>query len=720
MHTHSRSPRARLSRAVRLSLYGLPFVAGLPLATPPASAAEGGAHPMITTADAKTLDEIVVTGERIGYRANGTWTATKTATPLRDVPQSLSVVTDDQIADQAMQNMADVVRYVPGVQMAQGEGHRDAPVLRGNTSTADFFVNGVRDDVQYYRDLYNVERVEVLKGPSGMIFGRGSAGGLINRVTRQADWRNRRELGLTLGSWENRRLTADVGHAPGGTAAFRVTGLYEDSDSYRDHVGLERWAVNPTLTLRAGDATTITLGYEHFEDERTVDRGHPSYLGRPLALDAAAYIGQPATSQAEAAVDALDAGITHEFAGGAKLVNRTRYADYDKFYQNVFAGAYAPGDGTVAISAYNNLTTRRNLVNQTDVTFAFQTGAVGHTLLAGMEFSRQDTENFRQTGWFTDIGPDARSGAVTLPDTIYDGTVEFRQSATDADNRSVARAAAIYLQDQIAFSPRWLAVLGVRYDRFEADLDNHRSGESLSSSDDLMSPRAGVIYKPREDLSLYASYSLAYVPRAGEQLASLTADNRALDPEEFSNREIGLKWDFDERLSFTAAAYRLDRSNVAITDPDDPTRSLLVDGQRVQGLELGVSGQLTDAWQVMAGYAFQDSEVQTPGAQDGNALGKVPRHSASLWNRFDFNSQWGAGLGVVAQDSVYVSNDNAVVLPGYARVDAAVYYTVSPRLRLQLNVENLLDRAYYASAHSNNNIMPGSPRAARLGLAFSF
>lgn len=724
MHSTPRPTRARLSRAVRLSLYGLPLATALPLAATAASAADTDPTVMAVAAagaaDPRTLDGVVVNGERIDYRAEGTWTATKTPTPLLDVPQSLSVVSERQIGDQAMQNMADVVRYVPGVQMAQGEGHRDAPVLRGNTSTADFFLNGMRDDVQYYRDLYNVERVEVLKGPSGMIFGRGGAGGLINRVTRQANWLDNRKLSLTLGSWDNRRLTADFGHAPGETVAFRATGMYEDSESYRDHVGLERWAVNPTLSVRAGDATTITIGYEHFEDERIVDRGIPSYQGRPLALDASTYFGQPGSSPADATVDALDAGIEHEFTGGARLVNRTRHADYDKFYQNVFPGAYSPDTGTVSISAYSNRTARSNLINQTDLTFDFRTGAVTHTLLAGVEISRQETENFRQTGWFTDIGPDARSGAVTLPDTIYDGTVEFRQSATDADNRSVAKATAVYLQDQIAFSPRWLAVLGVRYDRFEADLDNRRSGESLSSSDDLVSPRAGLIHKPREDLSVYASYGLAYVPRAGEQLASLTASNRALDPEEFTNREIGLKWDFDDRLSFTAAAYRLDRTNVAITDPDDPTRSLLVDGQRVQGLELGLSGQLTDAWRVMAGYAFQDSEVRTPGAQDGNVLGQVPRHSFSLWNRYDFNDRWGAGLGVVAQDGVFVSTDNTVVLPGHARVDAAVYYTLSPRLRLQLNVENLLDRGYYASAHSNNNITPGAPRAARLGLDFSF
>jgi catecholate siderophore receptor len=703
---------ARLPRAVRSALYGLPLLAGLQTCSPLALAeASGGAL---------TLDRVIVVGERQDYRVDRTSTATKTDTPLRDVPQSITVVTEGLIDDQRMQSMADVVRYVPGVQMAQGEGHRDAPILRGNTSTADFFVDGVRDDVQYFRDLYNVERIEVLKGPSGMIFGRGGSGGLINRVTKQAEGSGIRELDLTVGSWGNRRLTGDLDHAVSDTAAFRVTGLHEDSDSYRDHGRVERWAVNPTLSFRASDATTFAFGYEHFEDDRTVDRGVPSFQGRPLPTGESTFFGQPEDSFSHARVDALTATVSHAFGDDARLVNRTRYADYDKFYQNVFPGTYDAASNQVAIVAYNNLTTRRNLLNQTDLTFSARTGGIGHTFLLGLELNRQETDNFRQTGYFPDVGSNATSAVVTLPDTIYTGPVVFRQSATDADNHGVAKTAAFYAQDQIEFSPHWQAIVGVRYDRFETDLLNRRDGTRLSSSDDLVSPRAGLIYKPREDLSLYASYTIAHVPRAGEQLASLTVSNRALDPEKFRNSEVGLKWDVNDRLSASAAVYRLDRTNVAITDPDNPARSLLVDGQRVQGMELGLSGKLTDAWQFMAGYAWQDSEVRTPGAQDGNELGQVPENSFSFWNRYDFTPQWGVGLGAIHQDRVYVSTDNTVVLPGFTRFDAAVFYTVSTNMRLQLNVENLFDETYFASAHSNNNIMPASPRAVRVGLDFRF
>jgi len=713
----SRVPSAStLSILVRAALYGLPLTLAL---YTPESAAQQAAD-----SSATTLDRIEVLGEKGRYDVPRVTTATKTDTPLRDIPQSITVVTEGLIRDQAMQNMGDVVRYVPGVQMAQGEGHRDAPILRGNTSTADFFLNGMRDDVQYYRDLYNVERVEVLKGPSGMIFGRGASGGLINRVTKQADWSNNRGgLNLTLGSWDNRRLTGDYNQALSDVAAFRVTGMYEDSDSFRDGVTLERWAVNPTVTFRTSEATTLAFGYEHFEDDRVTDRGIPSLLpvsGRPLPIDESTFFGNQALSPTWAEIDALSALVTHDFSADVRLVNQTRFANYDKFYQNVFPGAYTAATSRVAISAYNNMTERENLLNQTDLTFSVQTGSVKHEFLTGLELGRQVTDNFRETGFFPNVGPNATTDFVTLPNTIYTGPVVFRQSATDADNRSVAKNAGVYVQDQIEFSPHWQALIGVRFDRFEADLHNNRNGADLSSSDSLWSPRAGLIYKPQDSMSIYGSYTISYVPRAGEQLASLTPSNRNLDPEKFTNSELGFKWDLTDRLAFTAAVYQLDRTNVAITDPNNPAQSLLVDGQRVQGVELGLAGSVTDAWQIMAGYAYQDSEVQTPGAQDGNQLGQVPENSVSLWNRYDFNSQWGAGLGVIYRDDVYVSSDNAVVLPSFTRVDAAVYYTISPSIRLQANIENLLDESYYASAHSNNNIMPGSPRAFRLGIDWRF
>lgn len=682
----------------------------------------------VLAADAKKVElaPLKVESQASDYSAPRTRTATKTDTPLRNVPQAISVVTEKQIRDQSMQGMADVVRYVPGVQMAQGEGHRDAPIMRGNITTSDFFVDGMRDDVQYLRDLYNVERVEVLKGPSGMIFGRGSSGGLINRVTKQANWVDGNELGLTYGSWENRRITADFNQAVNDRFALRLTSLFEDSNSFRDYGEIERWALNPTASFAFSDATLVEVGYEHFEDDRTVDRGLPSYTkpgaarGKPLKVNESTFFGSPDDSYSTVEVNALNSRITHEFSNGATLVNQTRYADYDKFYKNVYASSAYKANNTVDLGAYNSATDRTNLINQTDLTLVGDVLGMQHTLLVGGELSRQETENLRETGYFNAAGTLTKV-SVTPQNSIYTGPVFFSQSATDPSNESVADTTALYVQDQIELTRQWEAVLGLRYDHFKIDVDDYKGfgHTKVSSTDDLLSPRAGLIYKPLDNLSLYTSYSLSYVPRAGEQLASLSASNRSLDPEEFTNREIGLKWDINERLAATVAVYQLDRTNVAVADPSAPTNSILVDGQRVKGVELGLTGKLTDAWQVTGGYAHQETELQTP-EFDGNEIAQVPQDSFSLWNRYDFTQQWGAGLGVIYQTDVFTTSDNKVELPGYTRVDAAVYYTVSPQLELQLNVENLFDKEYYASAHNNNNITPGAPMTLGVSANVSF
>jgi catecholate siderophore receptor len=620
--------------------------------------------------------------------------------------------------------MADVVRYVPGVGMAQGEGNRDTPILRGNASTADFFVDGVRDDVEYYRDLYNVERVEALKGPNAMIFGRAGAGGVINRVTRQAGWDDVREVSLQGGSWDNLRTAVDFGGGINDRVAVRVTGLYEDSESYRDGFELERYGVNPTLALRLGENSQLRLGYEYYTYDRVADRGVPSFEGRPVDTDESTFFGDPTRSPTDATVNIATMVFDHEFAGGASLRNRTLYGDYDKFYQNVYPGGTATVDEAgvfvAPISAYNNAQQRENLFNQTDLLFSLATGAVEHEILAGVELGRQETGNFRNTGFFND-----ETTTVTAPvaDPTISVPVTFRQSETDADNHTDADIAAVYMQDQLKFSEHFQAVLGLRYDQFEVDFRNNRTGERLSSDDDLVSPRVGLIYKPMEPVSLYASYTVTYLPRSGAQMSSLNASNQALDPEEFENYEIGAKWDLRPELSLSAAVYQLDRTNVAIPDPLDPSVSILVDGQETRGIELGIAGQVTEAWSVFGGYAWQDGELTataSPTALDGATLAQLPEHKFSLWNRYQLTPAWGLGLGLIYQSDMYTSTDNTVTLPSFTRVDAAVFYSLNDRIRAQVNVENVLDEEYFAYAHNNNNITPGSPLAVRVGVSIGF
>jgi catecholate siderophore receptor len=649
--------------------------------------------------------------------------ATKTDTPLRDVPQSISIVTKELIAEQRMQSMADVVRYMPGVGMAQGEGNRDTPILRGNASTSDFFVDGIRDDVQYFRDLYNVERVEALKGPNAMMFGRGGVGGVINRVSRQAEWRPSREVNLQVGSWNNRRLTADLGRGFNEKIAARFTAVYENSDSYRAGVGLERYGVNPTVAFALGVNTTLRAGYEYFHDKRTADRGISSFNGRPVVTDPSTFFGNPDESHSDATIHVFSSVLEHKFGNGITLRNRISYGDYDKFYQNVFPGAVNASGTSVSLSAYNNATQRGNLFNQTDVIVSRRTGRIDHTVLAGAELGRQLTDNFRTTGFFTTLGPAVTTVSVPLASPVTSLPLAFRQNATDADNHGVAAVAAVYAQDQVSFGEHVQAVVGLRFESFNMDFRNNRTATDFSSSDELVSPRAGLIYKPTQPVSIYGSYSLSYLPRAGEQLGSLSLSNQALDPEEFRNYEVGAKWDLAPSLAFTAALYRLDRGNVVVPDPIDPTVSILVDAQQTKGLELGLGGRLTSAWSLIGGYAYQDGEITrsiSATAQAGASLAQLPKHSFSLWNKYDLSSQWSVGLGLIHRGEIFTSTDNTVILPSFFRVDAGVFFNLNSTFQAQLNVENLFDEDYYSSAHSNTNITPGSPRAFRVALNTRF
>lgn len=676
--------------------------------------------PVLAAETSGRIETIIVSGQRYlpDYNVRQTRGAAKIDMPLLDVPQAVTVVTDKLIADQAMTSMADVFRYMPGVGVAQGEGNRDTPVLRGTSTTADLYVDGIRDDVQYYRDIYNLDRAEALKGPNAMIFGRGGSGGVINRITRQADGQDHRNATLQFGSHDRKRGTLDVGTGFGETAGVRLNALYEKSDSFRDDFEIERYGINPTFGVDLGEQSRLQLSYEHFRDERTADRGIPSYLGKPVHTNRSTFFGNPDLSHTDVTVDAIDAVFVHSFNENLSLRNHLRWADYDKFYQNVFPGAVDASGDNVSLAAYSNATERTSVFNQTDLVWKTATGAIQHTLLFGMELGRQTTDNFRKTGYFapgTNLVPVARPNVNVA--------IDFRQSATDASNHIVAETAAFYVQDLIEFSPHWQAIIGVRYDDFRVDLRNRRNQESYRSTDELASPRAGLIYKPSDNVSLYASYSVAYQPRAGDQLSSLNANNASLRPESFRNRELGAKWDISKELQASIAVYRLDRKDVAIVDPDDVTRTLLVDGQHVEGVELGLAGRITDQWQLMGGYAYQDGELdstQTAAARKGNRLAQLPRHTFSLWNRYDFNDEFGAGIGIVHRGAIYANVDNLVSLPSFTRLDAALYWTPSAAMQIQLNIENLSDTHYFSSAHSNNNITPGGPRSAWVSINFHY
>lgn len=714
-------PNAPLPHAALSLVASLALAAAAGAQTAPASAsATDSAGARRDSARVARLRGVTVSAARTrGYAARRTASATRTDTPLRDVPQAVSTVTRQLIADQAMQNMTDVVRYVPGVTMGQGEGHRDAPTIRGQSSTADFFVDGVRDDAQYLRDLYNAERVEAIKGANATIFGRGGGGGVINRVTKAAEWAPTRALTLQGGSFDQRRGTVDVGRGAGPVAA-RLNGMWEHSAGFRDAFDLRRYGVNPTVAVAAGARTVVRAGYERFNDERTVDRGLPSYRGRPSDADVTTFFGDPNVNASRLRLDAADALVEHQTARGLTVRNRSRLAAYDKFYQNVFPGAVrdSAAGRFVSLSAYNNGTFRHNLFNQTDLTGAVATGSVKHTLLAGAEVGRQTTDNRRATGYFGAPGSPATSTLAPFDAPRAAAPLTFRQSATDADNRVRATVAAAYAQDQVALTPKVQAVAGVRVDRFAVRFDNRRNGQTLRRDDRLVSPRLGLVYKPAEPVSVYATRTVSFLPSSGDQFSSLTATTQAFKPERFTNQEAGAKWDLATGLALTAAAYRLDRTNSAAPDPANPAVTVQTGAQRTTGVEFGANGDVTPWWQVAGGVVAQRAVLTstTTAAKAGATVPLVPARAASLWNRVRVAPALGLGLGVLRQGRSYAAVDNAVTLPAFTRLDAAAFLRLPGALRAQVNVENVLDRRYYPTSQGNNNIMPGAPRTVRVTL----
>ncbi|MDP3086844.1 MAG: TonB-dependent siderophore receptor [Methylotenera sp.] len=688
-----------------------------------------------------------------GYNAKRSSTATKTDTKLRDVPQAIAVITQEQIVDQSVQSISDAIRYVPGVTAIQGEGNRDAIVFRGNATTGDFFIDGTRDDVQTYRDLYNTDRIEVLKGPSGMIFGRGGAGGVVNRVSKEAGWDPVSQITASYGAYDQKRVSADFGQAINDEIAFRINAVYENSDSYRDGVNLERYGVTPTITIKPDDNTKIVLSAEYFEDKRVSDRGVPSANGtgnsiknrKPFNLgNDSAFYGSADLSPTETETVAFNALFEHAFDNGINVKNQTRFAHYNKFYQNVFADSAVANNGNFTVRGYIDSTERENLINQTDLTYTAKWGSVEHKLLAGLELSTQDTSNNRLSAFFnndfnttgTQVTLNANNATqiaitpVSFRANLVNGNNAFR------DNQSTVDVVGLYLQDQIILSSQWQAIVGLRHDHIKTNFDGIRRlgtgttiSESFNVTDNLLSPRAGLIFKPIEPVSLYANYSLSYVPRAGEQLTSLTLTNQSFEPEKFINYEVGAKWDINPNLALTAAIYKLERQNVQIQDPNNASLQVLVDGQETKGVELGVAGNITDKWSVFGGYAFQDGEVTKQQGSGigailkGAELGQTPKHTFSLWNRYNFNDTWGVAIGVISRSDMFAVSPTATqstTLAGYTRLDAALFAKINKQARLQINLENLTNKEYVLHAHNNNNITPGSPIAGRATLVYDF
>ena len=687
-----------------------------------------GASLQADTNDELAMEETIV---RSNYLHSSEVNALKTPTPILDVPQSLSIVTSEEILKRGFTSVSDIIEYLPGVSMSQGEGHRDAVVFRGVRSTADFFIDGVRDDVQYYRPLYNLEQLEVLRGPNALLFGRGGTGGILNRVTKKAEiGSNFSQITGYADSFGAGGLQGDLNVGLTDSVAFRLNAMAEGLDNHRDHFDGERVGVNPTLRVSMSESTRLDLSYEYVDHERFIDRGIPTGSnGDPVERFDRVVFGDPNVNVTELEAHIFMAHLEHRFSDSMKGKVTAFYGDYDKLYQNFYAASYSESDSpdVVTLDGYVDTTQRENLMLSGNLIKEVSFVNMSHRLLLGAEYVDTSSNQDRWNTYWSETADDKETFSVTRPMGIIGGvgtnalgarTVNDFTVDQNDDTRVGIEVASFYLQDEMAVTDYLDVVLGARFDQFEIDVFNVPADDSRSKRDEEISPRLGLVLKPRENMSLYASYSESFLPRSGEQFDNINGSKGQLDADTFANTELGFKWDISPALSFTAAVFEIEQESPQVADNDPATLDVIK--SETDGFELQLEGQLTEAWYISVAYSFLDGEQMGRTGSKGLRPRELPENMFSVWNFVQFTPKLGAGLGFTYQDESFINNSNTARLPSYTRVDAALYYQWSDDLRVQLNFENVGDTVYFPSSHSTHQASVGAPFNARLAITMDF
>ncbi len=664
----------------------------------------------------ESVEEIVVKG-KVLY--SDQVKALKTPTAIIDVPQSLSIVTDEDIRKQGIREIGDIIRYTPGVNTSQGEGHRDAVVFRGVRSTADFYQDGVRDDVQYYRSLYNVEQVEVLRGPNALLFGRGGTGGILNRVTKKA------QIGEQFGSIDIGAddfgafdFAADYNTTTGDNTAVRLNIHSDALENHRDMYDGDRVGFNPTVKIQMSDSTTLDLSYEYADHERFIDRGIPTANGKPVEALKNVVFGTEDLNLTTLEADIFRGIVTTDLSDTSKAIFSLTSSEFEKLYQNLYASGYDQATNVVTLDGYYDPTERENLIFSANLVNEMQIGGATHTLLIGAEVVDTDNKNVRYDTYWSTTEKDKESFNVTRPlniatnsagvATSVDYTTKLKSSTT-----SDIEVTSFYIQDQIDVSDNLVILLGGRLDQFDITVNDLKAGSAQSREDDEFSPRAGVIFKPAENVSYYLSYSESFLPRSGEQYKKLTASSAALDPDVYESTEIGVNYDITPDVSLRASYFD---SEQTIATRDESGEGAEIVGLQVDGFELEVKGQVSDQLYVSFGLSKMDGETSS-----GGEPREIPDMTMSLWTTYQVNDKFGYGLGVTRQGESNISNNKpGLVLPDYTRVDFAAYYDVSDDLTIRLNVENLTDEVYFPHSHSTHQASVGEEVNARLSVTRRF
>jgi len=661
------------------------------------------------------IEEVVVKGNVL---YSDQVTALKTPVPVLDVPQTVSIVTDEDIRKQGFRSIGGIVRYTPGVNTSQGEGHRDSVVFRGVRSTADFYQDGVRDDVQYYRSLYNVEQVEVLRGPNALLFGRGGTGGMINRVTKKAvigETFTAHDIGID--SFGASDLGLDTNVQLDNNSALRINLHSDDLANHRDHYDGSRLGINPTMKIALNANTTLDLSYEYADHERFIDRGIPTINGRPDESLADIVFGDSNSNIQTLEASIMRAQLTQKMSETKKLNFSMTLSSFEKMYQNLYASGY---DGTlVTMDGYRDPTERDNFIVSGNLVNEISTGNMTHTLLMGVEFIDTENKNLRYDAFWSSTSDDNEVFNITRPmdfsvNSAGLGTGVDFATALNSQTESDITVSSIYIQDQIDVSDNLKVLLGGRIDDFGITVRDIKNGSSESRNDNTFSPRAGVVYKPQENVSYYVSYSESFLPRSGEQFKSLTASSARLDPDVFESIEFGVKLALANNMSFTAAYF--DSEQVRAERDNDTGETSEVRGLTVSGIELELKGRVNDSLNLAIGFSDLSGETSS-----GGIPREIPEHTLSAYVSYQMNDQLSWALGLTQQgESKIKDNTPGLVLPEYTRIDLAAYYVVAKNLTVQMNVENLMDELYFPHSHSTHQATVGESVNTRVSMRWTY
>ncbi|MGZ8199196.1 MAG: TonB-dependent receptor, partial [Methylosarcina sp.] len=664
------------------------------------------------------------------YKADTTATGSKIAMPIRDIPQSVSVVKKELIQSQNAFNLRDALKNVSGLTIAAGEGGRtgDSITLRGFSANSDQYLDGVKENGQYSRDTFFLEQAEVLKGASSILLGRGATGGVINQIFKKPTGKNQVIGDFTYGTYDFKRSAIDAETAYDNLAA-RLNLMWQDSDSFRDYNYNNRWGIAPSFQFKISPDTELTATLLHQEEDGVFDYGVPMYQGKPAEVPINTYYGFPDNQMQDTDVNVGTVALSHSFNDEFSVKNTVRYGKYDRKYLTHLFGAVRDTELTSTVARTQALrgNNQENLYNQTDFVLKKPIFGFNNTLMFGAEFGWEnyDFKSKNSTG----VTPISIFNPVLTPSVGAGLATDFSGTLT-TDRTTETRTYAGYLMDQFELTPEWKLLGGVRYDVFSASQnDRLNDANDFGRIDRQWNPRAGIVWQPTKAQSYYFSYGTSFNPSA--EAYSLSEATNALAPEKNRNFEIGAKYDlFDGRLSATAALFRLEKTNARTASAKNPDLTVLSGEQRTDGFELGLFGEILPRLDLSMTYAYLDAEVtQSNSTAVGTVSGQtkslqgmipvnVPQHSGVTWLSYHLTDAWEIGGGVFYASERHTDTVNEVTLPGYARLDAVLAYH-QKHYDVQLNVFNLTDTVYYESGQTRS-ALPGAPVSGQLSVRLKF